>query len=136
MLKCINHVGLVVKSIEEALKVFAEVFGFKESRIVVDPAGTFRSCLISTNDARFELIEPLGNQGTVARYLETKGGGLHHVSLEVDDMETALKSLKNRGVRLINQDAQTVGDLKVAFVHPASVQGILIELTEKIDSSR
>lgn len=136
MVKCVHHVGIVVKSIEETFEVFAEVFGFKMSRVVVDPAGTFRSCLVSANDARFELIEPLGNQGTIARYLETKGGGLHHVSLEVDDMETALASLKNRGVCLINQDAQTVGDLKVAFVHPVSVQDILIELVEKTDSTR
>ena len=136
MVKSVHHVGIVVKSIEETFKVFEEVLGFKELRLVEDPAGTFRSCLISVNNARFELIEPLGNQGGIARFLQKKGEGLHHVSLEVDNLESTLTSLKNKGVRLINQDAQTVGDFKVAIIHPASVQNIMIELVEKTDSGR
>jgi methylmalonyl-CoA epimerase len=136
MVKSVHHVGVVVKSIEETFKVFEDVFGFRELRFVVDPAGTFRSCLISANNARFELIEPLGNQGVISRFLEKKGEGLHHVSLEVDNLETTVTSLKNKDVRLINQDSQTVGDFKVAFVHPASVQNIMIELVEKADNGR
>lgn len=132
MVKGINHVGIVVSSIEETLKLLSNMFGFKEIETFTDSGQTFKSSLVSINDATFELIEPIGTKGNMAKFLKERGGGLHHLSLDVDDIDQELKSLQKMEVHLINVVAQTVGNFKVAFVHPHSTRGVLIELVQRV----
>jgi methylmalonyl-CoA/ethylmalonyl-CoA epimerase len=131
VIKKIDHVGIVVSNIDETLKLLSDIFGFGESDTFMDSGQAFRSSLIRINDATFELIEPIGTQGSIAKFLKERGNGLHHVSLEVDDLAEELKSLQKMGIRLINTEPQPVGDSKVLFIHPHSTKGVLIELVQK-----
>ena len=136
MIKGINHVGVVVNSIEDVLKVFSGMFQFKKTMTVIDAQEEFKSCIISTNAASIELIEPLGSRGSIAKFLERRGGGLHHVSLEVDDIDQEIRSLHKMGVRLVNSEPQSLQNSRVAFVHPQATMGVLIELIEKTRNSQ
>ena len=135
MIKDIHHVGLVVRNLKETIETLAAVFGFEVATVVDDLAGTFRSCLLHADGTHLELIEPLDGQGSIAKFLENKGGGLHHVSLLVQDLDAELRVLKAKGVQLVDEEIKQVGHLRATFVHPASLQGILVELIEKTNQT-
>ena len=134
MFKRIDHVGVIVKDIEEAATLFSDFFGFRKDDTLpyTDPQGEFRSVFLVAGEVSIELIEPTNPNGALANFLQKRGEGLHHISIEVDDIDQKLDLLRANGVRLINEKAQTVGYNKVAFVHPAASKGILVELTEKV----
>lgn len=133
MLKRIDHIGVLVKDIEEAAELFCGVFGFKKARDspYMDPRGEFKSIFIVAGDVTIELIAPIAS-GALARFLEKRGEGLHHISIEVDDISQEIESLKAKGVRLRNEKAQLVGNNRIVFIHPAATRGVLVELTEKV----
>lgn len=133
MIKKINHVAIVGKSNEEMASLFTELFGFKVTEKLEAPEQGFKSTVISKEDATIELIEPIGPEGGIAKFLEKRGSGLHHVSLQVDDIDKEVELLKAKGVKLIGEKPQqpTEGS-KVIFIHPSSTGGILIELTERL----
>jgi methylmalonyl-CoA/ethylmalonyl-CoA epimerase len=131
VIKKIDHIGIVVKNIDETLKVFSNAFGFEVTHSVIDTRGEFRSTVISINDANLELIQPLDAIGSVARFLEQKGGGMHHVSFEVENIDQLLQSLERKGLSLLNKVPQSFESGRVAFVHPHSTAGVLVELVEK-----
>jgi methylmalonyl-CoA epimerase len=134
LFKRIDHIGVIVKDIKEASALFSEFFGFRKDDILphTEPQGEFRSAFLVAGEVSIELIEPSDPNGALAYFLQKRGEGLHHISIEVDDIDQKLDSLKAKGIRLINEKAQVVGNSKVAFVHPTSSKGILIELTEKV----
>ena len=132
MIKNIDHVGIVVKSIDEALNVFSNVFGFEVIESITDPQQEFRTVLISVGDAALELIEPINPDGSMAKFLEQRGGGIHHLSIGVDNIEQELKSLRAKGIRLVNKELQSLPSARVAFVHPHSAGGVLIELIQRV----
>ena len=133
MFKRIDHIGVIVKDSEEAATLFSECFGFSKADTspYTDPQGEFRSIFLVAGDVTIELLEPTNPSGALANFLQKRGEGLHHISIEVDDIDKKLDLLKAKGVRLIDEEAQAVEDSKVAFVHPAATKGILVELTEK-----
>ena len=133
MLKRVDHIGVLVRDIDEAVKAFSEILGFRkvDSPPSADSKGGFKSVKIAAGEVTIELIEPVNPDSPLASFLEKRGEGLHHISIEVDDIDQKLESLKAKGVRLINEKAQVVGNSKVAFVHPSATKGILVELTEK-----
>jgi methylmalonyl-CoA epimerase len=130
VVKRVNHVGIVVKSIEETMKTYSELFGIKPARIEDVPDQGVKSAMVSIGDTAIELIEPTDPSGGVAKFLE-RGGGLHHISLEVEDIDAELKSLAGKGARLIDKEARSSYTGKIAFVHPAATKGILVELAQK-----
>jgi methylmalonyl-CoA epimerase len=134
LLKKINHIGVIVRDIDEALKVFSEIFGFKKAETLPEaaPQEEFRSVFLVAGEVTIELIEPLNPNGSLANFLQKRGEGLHHISIEVDDIDQELELLRAKGVRLINEEAQAIGDSKVAFVHPVATKGILVELTQRV----
>ena len=134
MFKRIDHVGVIVRDIEEAATLFSESFGFRrdDTLAYTDPGGEFRSAFLVAGEESIELIEPTNPSGALANFLQKRGEGFHHISIEVDDIDQKLDSLRANGLRLIDEKPQVVGDSKVAFVHPAATRGILLELTEKI----
>ena len=133
MFKRIDHVGVIVKDIDQAATLFSECFGFSKADALPEtaPQEEFRSVFLVAGDVTIELIEPTNPSGALANFLQKRGEGLHHISIEVDDIDEKLDLLKAKGVRFINENAQAVGNSKVAFMHPASAKGILVELTEK-----
>ena len=134
MLRRIDHIGVMVRDIDEAVKVFSEIFGFRkvDSSSYTDSEGDFKSAKVAAGEVTIELIEPLNPNGSLANFLQKRGEGLHHISIEVDDIDRELELLRTKGVRLINEEAQVVGDSKVAFVHPVATKGILVELTQRV----
>ncbi len=134
MLKRIDHIGVMVRDIDEAVKVFSEIFGFRKVETLPEmaPQEEFRSVFMAAGEVTIELIEPINPNGSLANFLQKRGEGLHHISIEVDDIDRELELLRTKGVPLINEEAQAVGHSKVAFVHPAATKGILVELTQRV----
>lgn len=130
MIKKINHVGVVVKSIEEALDLYVNTLGFKQSEILTSKEDGIKTVMVSLNDVTLELMEPIDPQGGVQKFLETRGEGIHHISLEVDDIYEERNSLESNGVRLIEQKPRYFEEAWVTFVHPRSTRGVLMELIQ------
>ena len=131
MFKKINHIAVATTSVDKAYEIFSSLFGFSKEDTLVDRKQGVKAILIRSNDVLIELIEPTDPGGDVAGFLMKRGSGLHHVSFEVDDLNKVLKSLESKGVTLINREPHEIGNYRVVFVHPKSVNGLLIELLEK-----
>ena len=134
MLKKIDHIAIIVKDIEASARLFCEAFGFEKNSESerVDPSGEFKSTFITSGGIKIELISPIGSESSFSRFIEKRGEGFHHISIEVDDINKELDSLKDKGKRLINEKAEVVNESKLAFIHPSSFNGLLIELTQDL----
>jgi methylmalonyl-CoA/ethylmalonyl-CoA epimerase len=128
MVKGINHLGVVVKDIDEAVAFLRETFGAEEIKRVAFPNLQQISCIVRMGDGCFELMEPTGPDGAAGKFLDAKGGGLHHVSLLCDDVEAECARLEAKGLKVIGKMFD--GSPRVAFVHPKSAKGILYELSD------
>jgi methylmalonyl-CoA epimerase len=134
MIKKLDHVGMVVKNTEEIVLLFSNLFGFQISESRTFSEEGFKSTLISKEEVTIELIEPVGPEGIIQRFIEKHGGGLHHFSIRVDDIDQEIKSLKAKGAQLVSDEPQMVKGTsnKTVFMHPRSTQGILIELIQRL----
>ena len=131
MIKKIDHIGIVVHSIEEALQVYEEALGIELTDVEEVPEQAVKVAFLPVGESEIELVEPLTASSGVARFLEKRGEGIHHICLEVEDIEAALQDLAARGVRLIDQQPRQGTHGRVAFLHPKSTHGVLVELIEK-----
>jgi methylmalonyl-CoA epimerase len=131
MIKRFDHVGLAVKDTEETAALLSRLFGFEVTESRAEPEAGFKSTRISRADVALELIEPVGPQGMIQKFIEKRGGGLHHISIQVADLDEEMKRLKVLGVQFVNEEAAHVSDAKVVFIHPRSANGLLIELIER-----
>lgn len=131
MFKGLAHVAVAVSSIDDALTVFENQLGFKlEKRRVVE-AQRVKAAMLQVGDVKFELLEPLDKESNVGKFLEKRGEGIHHVALCVTDIEAHLEELKKKGVRMIDEKPRIgMEGGKIAFLHPGSAKGVLIELVE------
>ena len=127
----LDHIGIAVKSIDAAKKIYEDL-GLRVEHVETVDTQKVRTAFLSVGDANLELLEPSGPDSTIAKYIEKRGEGIHHICLRVDDLEAQLARLKERGYRLINE-APVPGahGCRVAFLHPAAGNGVLIELSEK-----
>ena len=128
MIKKINHVGIAVKNLDRALKFFQETYGAKLIHREKFEDQKMESALISIAEARFELLGSLGPSGLIDKFIETRGEGMHHVSLEVDEFDQVIKDFKAKGLRVISE-ADTE-NFKAAFIHPQSNFGMLTEIVQ------
>jgi methylmalonyl-CoA/ethylmalonyl-CoA epimerase len=126
----LDHIGIAVKSLETA-KIY-EALGLSVDHVETVEAQGVRTAFLSAGDASIELLEPAEPGSKVAKFIETRGEGLHHICFRVDDIDAHLGRLKAQGYRLINE-APVPGahGCRVAFLHPAAGNGVLIELSEK-----
>jgi methylmalonyl-CoA/ethylmalonyl-CoA epimerase len=131
MLRKFDHVALVVKSTDETMSLFSRLFGFEIGESRLEPEAGFKSTLVTKADVTFELIEPVGPEGMIQKFVEKRGGGLHHVSIQVADLEAEMKRLKSLGVQFSSEEPALVDDTKVVFIHPRSMNGLLIELIQR-----
>jgi methylmalonyl-CoA/ethylmalonyl-CoA epimerase len=132
MIKKFDHVGMVIKNTEEMVSLFSNLFGFKITEPRTFPEEGFRSTLISKEEVSIELIEPMGPEGIIQKFVDKHGGGLHHISIQVDDLNGEIKRLKTHGVQFVNEEPSQVSETsKIVFVHPRSTQGLLIELIQR-----
>lgn len=130
-IKRIDHVAIVVENIEPALKFWRDALGLELDHIEQVPEQKSMIAFLPSGGSEVELVQPTEQDTGVARYLHKHGPGMHHICFEVDHIEEALARLKSKGVRLINETPMTgSGGKKIAFIHPESSQGVLVELYE------
>jgi methylmalonyl-CoA/ethylmalonyl-CoA epimerase len=135
MLSVIDHVGVAVAELESAVGFYRDVLGMPLVHRETVPDQGVDAALLDVGDGHVELIAPLGPDTGVARFLERRGPGLHHVAYRVPDIDAALASLTAAGVRLIDQRPRTgIRNSRVAFVHPDSTGGVLMEIVEPAES--
>ena len=127
----IDHIGLAVETIEGALSVFSGGLGFAKAGEEVVPGDAVKVAFLPVGESRLELLEPVGDEGPVQKFLANRGPGVHHICLEVEDLPGLLAQLRRAGVELIDDKPRpgAHGSL-VAFVHPRSANGVLFELVE------
>ena len=127
----VDHIGIAVKSIAESLKVY-EALGLKSVGVEEVADQKVRVAFLPLGEAEIELLESTSPDGPVAKYIEKNGEGIQHLALRVDNLEAALAELKAQGVRLIDEKPRYgAGGAKIAFVHPRSTGGVLLELSER-----
>ena len=127
----VDHIAVAVRDLEQALVPYREALGLTPSEIEEIPDQKVRIAFLPVGDTEIELLEPTSDDTGVARFIQKRGEGLHHICLQVDDLEATLARLKAKGVRLIDEEPRDGGGGKrIAFVHPRSMQGVLLELTE------
>ena len=127
-----DHFGLVVKDTHETMTMFSQFFGFAIEEFQSFPDQGFQSTMLKKGSVRIELIEALGEDGIIQRFIQKKGYGLHHVSFRVDDLEEEVSALGEKGAGFINDVPAVITDFsKICFVHPASTAGVLLELIHR-----
>jgi methylmalonyl-CoA epimerase len=135
MLKKINHIAIAVKDVEASSRLFSEVLGFSGGGIEVFDNFEVKVAFFAIGDVKIELVEPLNPDGGVAKFLAKRGEGIHHIAFEVDDVAAALDHYKSKGVRLINERPEPgANDTLVAFLHPKSTGGVLVEILQPATS--
>lgn len=128
----INHLAVVVEDVEAALRFWRDALGLKFDGVEDVPAEQVKVGFLEVGDAHVELVQPTTPDSGVARYLEKRGQGMHHLCLEVEDIEAVMQQLADKGVELINETPRSrENGTRYAFVHPRSTGGVMIELYEK-----
>ncbi len=134
MIKNINHIAIIVPELEGALDFWEGALGLKLARTEAVPSEGVDVGFLPIGDSNLELMKPTTTDSGVARFLEKRGPGIHHICFEVDDIETTMGRLREHNVQLINETAMTGhGGRKYAFVHPKSTGGVLVELYQLSD---
>ncbi len=131
----INHVGIAVQDIEETLAFYRDVFGAGGAEVVEQEDQGVLGALVTVGGTQLEFLQPTDSDGTVARFIERRGEGLHHICFEVEDLQDKLDRLDAGGVRLIDKTPRKGLSGMIAFLHPRSTRGVLIELVDQ-DTAR
>jgi methylmalonyl-CoA/ethylmalonyl-CoA epimerase len=129
----INHVAIAVKDIDESLVFWRDILGMDLHHTEDVPSQKAVVAFLPTGDSEVELVKPTVDDSGVAKFIAERGGGIHHLCMEVDDIEGMLAMLKEKGVRLIDEVARELPGRKMAFIHPKSTGGVLLELYEVLD---
>lgn len=129
--KDVNHIGIAVRNLEDALKTFSELFGLKADKILELEQFKVKAAFIPVNDISLELIQPTSPDSDVERFLKEKGEGLHHITFEVEDIKKAIEELKKKKIKLLSEKPlEGVGGI-ITFVQSEHTKNVLIELMEK-----
>lgn len=127
----INHLGIATKGIDEALKFWGDALGLENVHTEVVEDQKVRVAMLPIGESRIELLEPTSDDSPISKFLEKRGGGIHHIAVDVADIEASLAQLKAKGMRLIDESPRIGAEgCLVAFVHPSSANGVLLELIQ------
>ncbi len=131
MFKKIDHLGIAVANLENSLNIFKNILGMECTGEEVVEEQNVKVAFLPVGESELELLESTSPDGSIAKFIEKKGEGIHHIAFEVDDLEAKLEELEKEGVRLIDKKPRYgAGGARIAFLHPKSTNGILIELCE------
>ena len=132
MVRKIDHIGIAVSNLDEAVKLYKDVLGLELHGTEVVPEQKVKVAFLPVGDTEVELLESTSADGPIAKFIETKGQGIQHIAFRVDDIEAALEEMRAKGMRLIDEKPRYgAGGAKIAFLHPMSTGGVLIELCER-----
>ena len=128
----INHLGIATKGIDEALKFWQDALGLENVHTETVAEQKVRVAMLPIGETKIELLEATSEDSPIAKFLEKRGGGIHHIAVEVEDIKASLAKLKREGARLIDEKPRIGAEgCLIAFVHPASSGGVLLELIQK-----
>ncbi|MDA8305767.1 MAG: methylmalonyl-CoA epimerase [Deltaproteobacteria bacterium] len=128
----VDHIGIAVNNIEEAKKLYTDILGIPHTGNETVAEQKVTTAFFPVGEAEVELLESTAPDGPIAKFIETKGPGIQHIAFRVENLEQALEELKAKGVRLIDEKPRKgAGGAKIAFLHPKSTFGVLVELSER-----
>ena len=131
MLGSINHIGIAVKDLDKSIEVFRKIFNFDSIHKEVVSAQKVSVGSFKVGDVLIELTAPTDESSPIAKFIEKKGEGIHHIAFQSDDVNTELKRLSDEGITLINESAQSgAHDMLIAFLHPKSTNSVLMEICQ------
>lgn len=131
MLNKINHIGIAVKSLDEALPFYRDILSMAFAGIEEVPEQMVRVAMLQVGESMIELLEPTSEESPVAKYIEKNGAGIHHIAYEVVDIEASIAALQAVGARMIDEKPRTgAHGTRIAFIHPKSSCGVLTELCQ------
>ena len=131
----VDHIGIAVGSIENALAFWEKALGIRCTGVEEVREQKVKTAFLPVGETEIELLEATDPESPVAKFIEKRGEGLHHIALRVENIEETLKNLKEQGVRLIDETPRYgAGGAKIAFVHPKSSGGVLLEISQREES--
>ncbi|MDZ7671675.1 MAG: methylmalonyl-CoA epimerase [Halanaerobiales bacterium] len=128
----IDHVGIAVKSVDESLKFYKDILGLELKEIEVMEDRGLKIAFLKTGESKIELLEPTSDDSNIAKFIEKKGEGIHHLALEVDDVDENIESMEKLGTEFIGEASIGAGGKKIIFMHPKSTNGVLMELCQSV----
>ncbi len=134
MLKRIDHVAIIVRDLEQSLVFYRDTLGIIPSEIKEVPTEQVRIAFLplgGPGGSKIELVQPLAADSSLAKFLEKRGEGLHHICLEVDDIDTALAEMQDKGAPVLDKTPRPSADGRAIFIHPKAASGVLLELVER-----
>ena len=133
MIKRVHHIGIAVNNLKESAAVFEKLLGIKAHIEDVPSQRVSEAVFKISDEAEIDLLEPTGPDSSVAKFLEKRGEGVHHIALEVDDINAELKKMAKKGFQLIDEQGREGTAGQIGFLHPKSVNGVLVELVQLRD---
>ncbi len=132
MVNKVDHIGIAVSNLDEAIKLYSDVLGLELHGTEEVSEQKVKVAFLPVGDTEVELLESTSPDGPIAKFIEAKGQGIQHIAFRVDDIEAALAEMKEKGLRLIDEKPRYgAGGARIAFLHPKSTNGVLIELCER-----
>tara|TARA_B100000579_G_C22823348_1_gene851781 strand:- start:283 stop:690 length:408 start_codon:yes stop_codon:yes gene_type:complete len=134
MIKKIDHIAFAVNNLNSSAKLFEKLFNVKSSKTQIIEKENVKIKFLQIDKSKIELLEGIGKNSTITKFIKKKGEGIHHVAIEVDDIKQEIKRLKKEGFRVINNSISHGGNNKlISFLHPKETNGVLIEICQKIN---
>jgi len=128
----IDHIGIAAKSIDQVAPFWSSILGLPIAGRETVEEQKATTAFLPVGESELEILESTSSEGAIAKFIESRGEGIQHIALQVDNIEEALKELKEKGVRLIDEKPRRgAGGAKIAFIHPKSTNGVLLELSER-----
>ena len=128
----VDHIGIAVSNLEESLKFYTDTLGLKLQGTEIVEEQKVKVAFLPLGDTEIELLESTAEDGPVAKFIEAKGQGMQHIAFKVENIEKSLAELKEKGIRLIDETPRYgAGGAKIAFLHPKSTNGVLVELCQR-----
>jgi methylmalonyl-CoA/ethylmalonyl-CoA epimerase len=132
MVKKVDHIGIAVKSLEESLKFYQDVLGLDLQGTEIVEEQKVKVAFLPLGDTEIELLESTDPEGPIAKYIDKKGEGIQHIAYRVDNIEEAIAEMKAKGLKMIDETPRYgAGGAKIAFCHPKSTNGVLVELCQR-----
>ncbi len=132
MITELDHIGIAVKNLDDALEIYERILGLKVEKIRDFEEQKVKTAFLLAGETKIELLEPTDKEGPVARFIEKRGEGVHHLAFTVTDIEAALQKMKDKGIAVVDEKPRIGAEgFKIAFLHPKSTKNVLVELCEK-----
>ena len=131
MIEKMDHVGIAVKDLDQAMKLYREAFGLKPDMVYESPHTKAKIAFFTVGEVKIELLQPVDENSVIGKFIEKKGEGFHHIAYEVKDIDESLRRLETKGVKLVDKKSRKVRENeRVGFLHPKSTNNVLIELIQ------